>query len=1405
MATNTLIATFYSFKGGVGRTLSLVNTAVALTNMGKSVIIWDMDVEAPGIQNIPYFEPLSKKITGGFVDIVSDYKKNKYRDLDAERFTRYLATHPENEKLRLLPVGNIKDDASYARKFNAIEWEKLFGRTTGAKDRTVGYRLFELIRRQLEAFHPDFILIDSRTGYTDIGGVCCVQLPDVVFLVFNYGRQNLRGIRSIHNVLTNENRMARLRAGRYYKTFLVASMVPGDMPELREKRRRDWKEYNLDPHFEIPYNTEVAFNETVWTAEYPGEEYSGRFVKICKTLVAERDYLLAQGKDERVRPAAIELERKGFPYAKAREFENKTAELFRLMGYEAEVDKAMGGSQIDIFLTRKDQIESFHYIVECKDWEKNVDKTVVDEVENNLKSVQNSFSSCRAIIVARKGFTKEAKKYAASLSIKVRTYDELLNNIVNFNQYVSGIKTLYAGTKLEKNYVEQDIVVEDSEGAVPALDFFSQWLDRDEGGHFTLLGDYGTGKTSLSKRLVHDMALEYENDKTENRMPVLINLKDAQKALGLENIIYNHFLKAAQLNVSPETILLLLREGKILLIFDGFDEMATQTNAALTMQNFLELNRAFTGSAKIILTCRTHYFRDRAETEETLKQKNTGLSETSTALYRAIKGKAGYSIGYLQEFSGGQIEMYLKKTLPDTWPEAKRTINNIYNLKDLSARPVLLDMIVKSLPEISNRKRGVQAADLYATYVRIWEERDDWRQEITREGRECLVEEIAQRLWTRETESLHYSTLNEVLGNYLKEKKTVVSATDIELASSEVRTASFLTRDDYGNYGFAHRSFMEFFLARRLAGRLRQGKTECLAIRRLSKEVILFLGRLSDKDFLVETSQGILAKKYQKQISENALFILYWAVRFTHSPDGKISSIKKLKQMFSKARPKTIKLMRADLDRAELSCMDLSRADLAHAGCSASILSNACLTSAHLNNADLSMSDLESAELSNASLAGADAHHALFDQSNMEHTDLENANLYAASLVNTRLVGARFSNTNLSRAGLLGATIDSNALADQKTCGAGMPHTKPADLDPVILKGHSLWVASVAISPDGKTVASGSRDRSTKLWDMETGREIRSLIGHSDGVLSVAISPDGKILASGSADRSIKLWDIKTGREIRSLIGHSDGVLSVAISPDGKTVASGSADRSIKLWDIKTGREIRSLIGHSYIVSSVVISPDGKTLASGSWDFSIKLWEMETGRETRSLAGHLGSVSSVAISPDGKTLASGSEDTSIKLWDMKTGREIRSFVGHSSHVSSVAISPDGKTLASGSADESIKLWDIATGKEIRSLIGHSNSVVSVAISPDGKTLAGGTESGSCLLLEIARKGEKITEVRQKATLWHLPDGQWAALDARNHYVCSKQGRAYISFADRLANYPATVVPELERPNGLSII
>ncbi|WJW70100.1 serine/threonine protein kinase (plasmid) [Candidatus Chlorohelix allophototropha] len=276
------------------------------------------------------------------------------------------------------------------------------------------------------------------------------------------------------------------------------------------------------------------------------------------------------------------------------------------------------------------------------------------------------------------------------------------------------------------------------------------------------------------------------------------------------------------------------------------------------------------------------------------------------------------------------------------------------------------------------------------------------------------------------------------------------------------------------------------------------------------------------------------------------------------------------------------------------------------------------------------------------------------------------------------------------------------------------------------LSGHSHWVESVAYSPDGKTLASGSLDNSIKLWDAVTGKELRTLSGHTSAVESVAYSPDGKTLASsGSNDYSIKLWDAVTGKELRTLSDH-DYVRSVAYSPDGKTLASGSGANSIKLWDIATGKELRTLSGHSYAVESVAYSPDGKTLASGSGDNSIKLWDTATGKELRTLNGHSNSVYSVAFSPDGKTLASGSGDNSIKLWDSATGKELRILSGHSKAVYSLAFSPDGKTLASGSGDNSIKLWDSAMGKELRTLSGHSQLVKSIAFSPDGKSLASGS-------------------------------------------------------------------------------
>ena len=287
-------------------------------------------------------------------------------------------------------------------------------------------------------------------------------------------------------------------------------------------------------------------------------------------------------------------------------------------------------------------------------------------------------------------------------------------------------------------------------------------------------------------------------------------------------------------------------------------------------------------------------------------------------------------------------------------------------------------------------------------------------------------------------------------------------------------------------------------------------------------------------------------------------------------------------------------------------------------------------------------------------------------------------------------------------------------------------------------KGHTDWVWSVTYSPDGKTLASGGRDKTVKLWDVNAKRNIATFKGHTYSVYSVTYSPDGKTLASGGRDKTVKLWDVNTQRNIATFKGHTNSVFFVTYSPDGKTLASGAADKTVKLWDVNTQRNIATFEGHTDWVYSVTYSPDGKTLASGGRDKTVKLWDVNTQRNIATFEGHTNWVWSVPYSPDGKTLASGSGDKTVKLWDVNTRRNIATFK-HSSAVTSVTYSPDGKTLASGAADKTVKLWDVDPQRNIATFKGHTDIVRSVAYSPDGKTLASGSDDKTVKLWDVNAK------------------------------------------------------------------
>lgn len=311
-----------------------------------------------------------------------------------------------------------------------------------------------------------------------------------------------------------------------------------------------------------------------------------------------------------------------------------------------------------------------------------------------------------------------------------------------------------------------------------------------------------------------------------------------------------------------------------------------------------------------------------------------------------------------------------------------------------------------------------------------------------------------------------------------------------------------------------------------------------------------------------------------------------------------------------------------------------------------------------------------------------------------------------------------------------------------------------------------------AASPTGKPV----------LPTSTPGTTLYTYRGHNQPVKGVAWLSN-QIVASGSLDKTVRIWDVVTGKNSLLYSRHNAGVKTIAASPGNKTIASGDGNGMIHVWDATSGVDHFAPLsdGQASAVRSISWSPDGRYIASGSDDSTASIWDTQTGKLFFSYRGHTGSVLGISWSPDGKLLASGSDDHTIQIWSAtsKTQQALLTYTGHTQRVWDVAWSPDGKRIASASQDGTIQIWNATNGVLITRHEVPAGKAESVAWSPNGQYIAGGTDDGTVLVWNAQTAQLALSYHRQNSTIWSLPwspDGLFIASASNDSTVQIWQAR-----------------------------
>ncbi|WP_437672231.1 pentapeptide repeat-containing protein [Sorangium sp. So ce131] len=848
-----------------------------------------------------------------------------------------------------------------------------------------------------------------------------------------------------------------------------------------------------------------------------------------------------------------------------------------------------------------------------------------------------------------------------------------------------------------KRFVEPDARLRGGKIA-PIFTHFDSWLVGNQ-SLLLVLGEYGVGKSTTARALAARLA--HAAIEGGARPIVLVDLREWSGDVDLAGLV-----RRAIGEEDVSKIRFAVEEGECILILDGFDEMTNQLSPSQLADALRALLSWRTDRSKIVLTCRTHLFVDPVELEKV-------FSEVVVAPLRTTLGNlTNLAVVELQLFNESHIRSYLRRVsaADGSWEALTRT----HDLRNLAERPLLLDLIRQTLPKLVDDD-NLAVSDIYEYYIDGWATWAGSQEWLTPEEKIAFAEALARVIWRGgdgvDGDAVHWSALVGLVSNKLSEDicRKIASHAGAQL---ELRSGSFLVWRDAeggGYYRFAHRSFLEYLLARRIVRELASGVEITLDLPRVSPEVIAYCLARPAWAEARRAVEAILISGYRSRLSENALLLAHH--------DRTIAS--------SKTRPWR-------LDGAQLESMRLPNAALAGAWLEGANLSGAQLNAANLSgarlmNANLQRADLRHATCEDAGMRSIDARGTQIDDCRFDRADLRDARFDGSSALERQpsFVDSMLSNVSVAatawRKPILNSTQGLVGLSDARWRDDLRHAEQPASSGEVVTVEvglHTDQVADIAFDPSGARLVTACHDGKVRIFDSSSGRLLMSLVGHAYWVTCLSLSADGTKIVSGSRDKTVRVWDAASGALLRC-IEEQNMLFGVSISRDNSLVAAAVLKNVVRIWSTTTGRVVRELTGHEGPVVAVVFLPDGARVMTASWDKTVRLWDVQSGAQLQVLTGHTEIIRKLVVSADGLRAVTGSDDKTARVWDIIESREIKVLTGSLHQVISVGISPDGQRVAAGST--STILWDVNSGIEVAQI--SRRGVYSIAFSPDGARIA----------------------------------------------------------------------------------